>query len=188
VAAGLAVLSGCVVGPKYHPPAPPTAGAATYKETLANFKDAQGWKVANPQEGMLRGKWWEIFNDPDLNSLEDRLEINNQNIKQYFQNFMEARAVVAEARSLYWSTVLGIAKSLPERWPTQLWPMPGRPPRSSPFLSTFPGRRISGARFVIRYGRSNMPRKSAPPTWKWSGLPRKLVSRNTTSKFAARML
>ncbi len=104
-AVGLTMLSGCLVGPKYHPPAPPTTTAANYKESTVNFKDTQGWKVANPQEGMLRGKWWEVFKDPDLNALEEQLEINNQNIKVYFQNFMEARAVVAEARALYWPTV-----------------------------------------------------------------------------------
>jgi NodT family efflux transporter outer membrane factor (OMF) lipoprotein len=54
---------------------------------------------------MLRGNWWEVFNDPDLNALEDQLHINNQNIKEYFQNFMEARALIAEARSQYWPTV-----------------------------------------------------------------------------------
>ena len=82
------ILAGCTVGPKYHPPAPPTATAANYKESPVNFKSAEGWKVASPQEGMLRGKWWEVFKDPDLNALEDQLEINNQDIKQYFQNFM----------------------------------------------------------------------------------------------------
>ncbi len=105
LAASLLSSWGCVVGPKYHPPTPPSTTAANYKESTVNFKDAQGWKVANPQEGMLRGKWWEIFKDPDLNALEEQLEINNQNIKVSFQNFMEARAVVAEARALYWPTV-----------------------------------------------------------------------------------
>lgn len=104
-AASFLALAGCVVGPKYHPPAPPSTPATSYKESTANFKDTQEWKVANPQEGMLRGKWWEIFQDPQLNALEEQLEINNENLKQYFQNLMEARAVVAEARSLYWPTV-----------------------------------------------------------------------------------
>jgi len=51
------------------------------------------------------GKWWEIFNDPELNALEEQLDINNQNIKQYFENFMEARAIVREARSQYFPTL-----------------------------------------------------------------------------------
>src|ERR1700677_507271 len=101
----LLIGSGCVVGPKYHPPTVPAATAPNYKESPANFQDAQGWKVANPQEGMLRGKWWEVFKDPELNGLEEQLEINNQNIKVYLQNFMEDRALVAQARSMYWPTV-----------------------------------------------------------------------------------
>lgn len=104
-AACLFFLAGCAVGPKYHAPTPPAPAAVNYKESPVNFQDTQGWKVANPQEGMLRGKWWEIYNDPQLNALEEQLEINNQNIKEYFQNFMEARALIAEARAQYWPTV-----------------------------------------------------------------------------------
>ena len=104
-AACLLLLSACTMGPKYHAPAPPTAAAPNYKESPVDFKDAEGWKVANPQEGMLRGKWWEIFKDSELNALEDQLDINNQNIKEFFQNFMEARALIAEAHSQYWPTV-----------------------------------------------------------------------------------
>jgi outer membrane protein TolC len=97
-AALLLMLSGCVVGPKYHPPAP-QAPAPVYKESPTQFNETEGWTVAQPADAKLRGKWWEIFNDPELNSLEEQLNINNQNIKQFFENFMEARAIVREARS-----------------------------------------------------------------------------------------
>jgi NodT family efflux transporter outer membrane factor (OMF) lipoprotein len=72
---------------------------AGYKENPARFKNGDAWKVAQPSDATLRGKWWKIFRDPELDSLEDALEINNQNIKEYFQNFMEARALVGEANS-----------------------------------------------------------------------------------------
>lgn len=103
-AALLLCLSGCAVGPKYHPPAP-QAPAAVYKESPSQLKETGGWTVAQPADAKLRGKWWEIFNDAELNALEDQLNINNQNIKQYFENFMEARAVVREARSQYFPTL-----------------------------------------------------------------------------------
>jgi NodT family efflux transporter outer membrane factor (OMF) lipoprotein len=78
---------------------------AAFKESPAQFKEADGWTVAQPQDAALRGKWWEIYNDPDLNALEDQLNIDNQNIRQAFENFMEARALVREARSRYFPTV-----------------------------------------------------------------------------------
>jgi NodT family efflux transporter outer membrane factor (OMF) lipoprotein len=108
-AALLLSLSGCVVGPKYHPPAP-QAPAAVYKESPTQSQEAGLWTPAQPADAKLRGKWWEIFNDPELNALEEQLDINNQNIKQYFENFMEARAIVREARSQYFPT-LSVAPS-----------------------------------------------------------------------------
>src|ERR1700734_186285 len=103
-AALLLVFAGCVVGPKYHPPAPP-APAPAYKESPTNTNENEGWTVAQPADAKLRGKWWEVFNDPELNALEEQLDINNQNIKQFFENFMEARAIVREARSQYYPTL-----------------------------------------------------------------------------------
>jgi NodT family efflux transporter outer membrane factor (OMF) lipoprotein len=100
----MALLVGCVVGPKYHPPAA-QAPAPDYKESPTQFKENGGWTVAQPADAKLRGKWWEIFNDPELNALEEQLDINNQNIKEYFENFMEARAIVREARSQYFPTL-----------------------------------------------------------------------------------
>jgi NodT family efflux transporter outer membrane factor (OMF) lipoprotein len=111
------VLAGCVVGPKYHAPA--TTSPPAYKETPANAPQqppaAPGaqdptlgglgdWTVAQPQDSALRGKWWEIYNDPELNALEEQLNINNQNIRMYFENFMAARAMVREAHAQYFPT------------------------------------------------------------------------------------
>jgi NodT family efflux transporter outer membrane factor (OMF) lipoprotein len=101
----LAFTPACLLGPKYHPPKPATPVAPNYKESTVNFEDTQGWKVASPQETMLRGKWWEVFNDQELNALEEQVDINNQNIKEYFENLMTARAEIHEARSLYWPTI-----------------------------------------------------------------------------------
>jgi len=101
----LASLSGCHVGPAYHPPAPPTVTAPNYKESPVNFHETEGWKVASPQDAMIRGDWWKVFNEPELNALEEQLNIDNQNIKVSFENYMAARAVIAEARAQYWPTI-----------------------------------------------------------------------------------
>jgi outer membrane protein TolC len=104
--APLLLLAGCRVGPKYQvPSAMATAPPVTYKESPTQFADSDGWKVAQPQDAMLRGKWWEIYNDPELNALEERLNIDNQTIKQFFENFMEARTLIAQARSQLYPTV-----------------------------------------------------------------------------------
>ena len=116
------VLAGCVVGPKYHAPAP--QAPPDYKETPDNApKPAPtssttatpaadptlgglgDWKVADPKDGLLRGKWWEMYNESELNALEEQLNVNNQNIKQSFENFMAARAIVRQARSQFFPTV-----------------------------------------------------------------------------------
>lgn len=102
----LLLLSGCTVGPKYHPPSatlqpPPIA----YKELPKDSQNPNDWKVAQPQDAMLHGKWWEIYRDPELNALEEQLNINNQNIRQSFENFMEARALVAQARAQLFPTI-----------------------------------------------------------------------------------
>jgi NodT family efflux transporter outer membrane factor (OMF) lipoprotein len=102
----LLLLSGCVVGPKYHAPA--VVAPPAYKESAppAYSNALPGtWQPAKPQDAVLKGKWWEAFNEPELNALEDQLDINNQNIAQYFQNFMAARAQVREARSQYFPTL-----------------------------------------------------------------------------------
>ena len=103
----LGMLAGCVVGPKYHAPAP-QAPALEYKESPTQFKENEGWTVAQPADAKLRGKWWEIFDDPELNALEEQLNINNQNIKEYFENYMEARAIVREARAQYFPTLTAV--------------------------------------------------------------------------------
>jgi NodT family efflux transporter outer membrane factor (OMF) lipoprotein len=81
------------------------APPAAYKEAPAPDAAAGDWKVAQPQDAMLHGKWWEIYNDAELNALEDKLNIDNQTIKVYFENFMQARAIVAEVRSQLFPTV-----------------------------------------------------------------------------------
>jgi len=98
-------LSGCTVGPKYNKPAAIAPTAPNYRGATTDLLEGQVWKVASPSDQMLRGKWWEIFQEPELNGLEDQLNIDNQNIKFFFENFMAARAIIREARSQYYPTV-----------------------------------------------------------------------------------
>jgi NodT family efflux transporter outer membrane factor (OMF) lipoprotein len=98
------VLGGCTVGPKYQRPA--TQAPQAYKElTPADFSKTDGWKVAQPQDAALHGKWWEVFNDPKLNALEEQVNISNQNIKSATASYFAARALVKQARAQYYPTV-----------------------------------------------------------------------------------
>ena len=120
------LLTGCHVGPKYQrPPALAQAPPVAYKEapklesvtkdpmakgapmqaSPAQTAGTSEWKVADPQDVMLHGKWWEIYKDAELNALEEKLSIDNQTIKVYFESFMQARAIVGEARSQLYPTV-----------------------------------------------------------------------------------
>jgi len=93
-----------MIGPKYQRPAAPVPPA--YKESPpADWKEAQGWKPAQPNEGAKRGKWWEIYNDAELNALEEQVSISNQNVLAAEAQFREARYAVRIARSNLFPTV-----------------------------------------------------------------------------------
>ena len=98
-------LAACRVGPKYSKPVTPAP--LVYKETApSGYKSLPGtWQAAKPSETLPKGRWWEIFHEPELNALEERLNIDNQTVAQFFQNFMAARAMVRQARSAYYPTV-----------------------------------------------------------------------------------
>jgi NodT family efflux transporter outer membrane factor (OMF) lipoprotein len=100
----LTALSGCTVGPAYHRPG--TDAPQAYKElTAAQFKDTDGWKVAVPQDDRIRGQWWELFADPQLNALEEQVKSANQTIAAAYASFMQARALVRQAQAQYWPTL-----------------------------------------------------------------------------------
>ncbi len=92
------VLSGCTVGPNYERPTAPVA---------TQFKEAEGWTPADPQESIDKGAWWSMFNDPVLDGLERRIAVSNQTLKEYEAIYRQAHQIVAEARSQYFPTVSG---------------------------------------------------------------------------------
>lgn len=71
----------------------------------AAYKESEGWKVAQPQDGAARGKWWEIYGDAQLNALEEQVDISNQNVAVAAAQFRQARALVQAARSAYYPTL-----------------------------------------------------------------------------------
>ena len=105
VATTFTLVAGCV-GPAYVKPKADTPTAFKESSPAAyQGADSGAWQPAQPQDAALKGKWWEVFGEPELNDLEDQLNINNQNIAQFFQNFMAARAQVGIARASYFPTL-----------------------------------------------------------------------------------
>jgi NodT family efflux transporter outer membrane factor (OMF) lipoprotein len=85
---------------------------ASYREvTPANIKEVGNWKVAQPGDQLMRGTWWETFNDPELNKLEDQVDASNQSLAASYASFMAARAIVKEARAQLFPTV-GVSPSI----------------------------------------------------------------------------
>jgi NodT family efflux transporter outer membrane factor (OMF) lipoprotein len=106
IPAALAVLSlaSCTVGPKYATPSVPTVPA--FKEQPPDsFKESNGWKPAQPADQKLRGKWWEIFGDRQLNALEEQVDPANQDLKAAEARFREARAAIRFNRSSEYPTI-----------------------------------------------------------------------------------
>ena len=96
VAAMLMPLSACmVVGPDYVRPTVITPDA---------YKEIDGWRVAQPKDDLIRGAWWEIFGDPQLNALVAQVSVSNQNLAVAEAQYREARALVQEARASYYPT------------------------------------------------------------------------------------
>jgi NodT family efflux transporter outer membrane factor (OMF) lipoprotein len=97
-------LSGCMVGPKYVKPTVPMAPA--FKEQPPeSFKESDGWKPAQPGDQALRGYWWEIFGDPQLNALEEQITLSNQDLKVAEARFRQARAMIRFNRSAQFPTI-----------------------------------------------------------------------------------
>jgi NodT family efflux transporter outer membrane factor (OMF) lipoprotein len=93
-------LSGCMVGPKYVKPTVPLAPG--YKEAAPSAdtsKEAPNWHPAQPADTMLRGDWWTIFGDEELNALEPKIAAENQNLKAAEARFRQARALIQYNRS-----------------------------------------------------------------------------------------
>ena len=92
------VLNGCSTGPRYARPTLPAPVPSAYKE-------AQGWKTAEPGDQTFRGKWWEIFGDAQLNALEEQVAVSNQELKAAEARLREARALIRFNRAAEFPTI-----------------------------------------------------------------------------------
>jgi NodT family efflux transporter outer membrane factor (OMF) lipoprotein len=98
VLAVLAASTACNVGPKYRTPAAPTPPAFTEPPPQA-FSESKEWKAGSPADAFAKGRWWEVFDDAELNALETQVDAANQTLKSAEARFQEARALVMARRS-----------------------------------------------------------------------------------------
>src|SRR5438067_5732047 len=116
----LAVLQfvGCAVGPKYKTPVAPAPPA---------YKEIGNWKTAQPSDQELGGNWWEIFQDPQLNALEQQINVSNQNLKAAAAQYQESRAALRYVRADYYPTLTAFPSATRQQYSNN------RPPKSSTF-------------------------------------------------------
>jgi len=101
-------ITACTVGPQYQ--RPEALVPAAYKEAPpARFQAADGWKAAQPSDDASRGKWWEVFQDAELNALEEQVDISNQTLAVAEAQLRAARAAIGVARAPLFPTVTGTA-------------------------------------------------------------------------------
>jgi len=99
------ILSGCTVGPNYHRPTAPSAPA--FKESAVPPPNPPngGWKQVTPNDSAIRPNWWEVYQDPQLNKLEEQVAVSNQTLKASYEQYMQARAAIQVSRSQYFPTL-----------------------------------------------------------------------------------
>ena len=101
------LLGGCTVGPNYVRPK---------ADVPADYKESNDWKVAQPSAEAIKGKWWEVYRDSQLNSLEEKIDVSNQSLKSAQAQFLQARAAVRISRSFQFPTVTASPSIARERF------------------------------------------------------------------------
>jgi outer membrane protein TolC len=98
------LLGGCMVGPNYRKPPVPVTPA--FKEPPPeSFKETDEWKRSHPNAEALRGNWWEMFGDAQLNALEEQVTVSNQDLKMAEARFRQARTLVRFNRASEFPTI-----------------------------------------------------------------------------------
>jgi NodT family efflux transporter outer membrane factor (OMF) lipoprotein len=103
MAAGLLAASGCNFAPHYD--RPKLDSGDKFKEAVHGDTGNEGWQLADPRDAALRGNWWEIYGDPTLNELEERVANSNQSVLAAEANYRSSRAMVQQAEAAFFPTV-----------------------------------------------------------------------------------
>ena len=100
---GLIFFAGnCAVGPDYEPP-------------VIELPQTWGWKKASPADNLDPGQWWKIFNDPDLNTLQELTIASSPDLRMAVARLDQVRALAGLSTSQYWPTINANAQVLRHR-------------------------------------------------------------------------
>ena len=95
----LLTVGGCKVGPNYKTPAMPAP--PEYSDNGHNGN----WEAATPADQADRGAWWTVYNDKNLNDLEQRCATANQDIAAALHAYEQAHDLVREAHASLYPTI-----------------------------------------------------------------------------------
>jgi NodT family efflux transporter outer membrane factor (OMF) lipoprotein len=94
-----AALAACSLAPQYNVPDVPTTPA---------YQSQGPWTAATPSDQLDRAGWWKLYNEPELDGLEQRLIANNHDLRASYFHYMQAEAYVKQVSSqLYPQVSLG---------------------------------------------------------------------------------
>src|SRR5882757_4920730 len=88
-------LAGCTVGPKYHQPSAPVP--PQFKEGTSSNN--------GKTDAIAYSNWWTIFNDPQLDQLEQQADAANQDVKAAIARVDQAQAYLKASRSYLFPTI-----------------------------------------------------------------------------------
>lgn len=104
---GLFAFVGCLVGPNYKRPVAPVPPAYKVNAPVPPPNPpGGGWKEANSNGGgMVQPQWWKLYDDQDLNALENKVAVSNQTLKAAYQAYVRSRQQVKVDRSSMFPTI-----------------------------------------------------------------------------------
>jgi len=138
--AGLAVLSGCAVGPNFHRPAPPATPdygtASPHGATAASA--ASGGAAQQLVDGMdIPGQWWEVFQSPKLTALVEQALKANPTVDAARAALRQANDLYKAQRTSFFPTVQGSFNALRAKNPVDTLANPTSLPQVNPYYNLF---------------------------------------------------
>jgi NodT family efflux transporter outer membrane factor (OMF) lipoprotein len=111
VIAGGLLAAGCAVGPAYRRPSAPVPAEFKELPPAGSEAEAAAFRPAQPRDDVLRGKWWEMFGDAQLDALEEQVSVSNQTLAQAEAQLRGARAALLAARAGLFPTISASAQA-----------------------------------------------------------------------------